>query len=338
MQRRGFVKILKCEMCGEVNLLKIDGEFVCQSCRTRYTPEEARKLLVEGSVTIDRSREVDNFVTLGLRSYEKIDMRDEAHDEARQYFKRALEIEPENIKAYLYLNMLDFSAARSVELARKSYDRVKELTFAQHEDAQQQSEALLDVVRQYLVPAFNIPIFYNNDLTERVRIKREEIEQFISLSQNTFARIEGGFLDDVSIASTLEVRRKYASTVSFLRVLINDVKKYVYDYQSDAATSIIYEMATSCLVLLDYMRWPIEYLEFGFTGTTTRTAKCSEKGLASITKREEKILSIIYEIDPDFEPSRESELQKVHRANPAPRGIDYEEYKLTKKYDPFSLQ
>ena len=46
------MKQIKCEMCGGNDLVKQDGVFVCQSCGCKYTLEEARKLMVEGTVIL----------------------------------------------------------------------------------------------------------------------------------------------------------------------------------------------------------------------------------------------------------------------------------------------
>ena len=40
-----------CEICGSTDLVKQDGFFVCQSCGTKYTVEEARKLLGDAPTT-----------------------------------------------------------------------------------------------------------------------------------------------------------------------------------------------------------------------------------------------------------------------------------------------
>ena len=37
------MKRLTCEMCGSIDLVKQDGMFVCQSCGTKYSLEEAIK-------------------------------------------------------------------------------------------------------------------------------------------------------------------------------------------------------------------------------------------------------------------------------------------------------
>lgn len=36
---------LVCELCGKSDFLKQDGVFVCQGCGTKYSPEEAKKML-----------------------------------------------------------------------------------------------------------------------------------------------------------------------------------------------------------------------------------------------------------------------------------------------------
>ena len=55
------MKELVCEMCGSNDIVKQDGLFVCQTCNTKYSVEEARKMMfgetveVEGTVKIDHS-------------------------------------------------------------------------------------------------------------------------------------------------------------------------------------------------------------------------------------------------------------------------------------------
>lgn len=40
-------------MCGNTDLLKKDGVFICQSCGTKYSVEEAKKMMVEGTVQVE---------------------------------------------------------------------------------------------------------------------------------------------------------------------------------------------------------------------------------------------------------------------------------------------
>lgn len=65
---------LVCEMCGSNDIVKQDGLYVCQSCGTKYSVEEARKMMngetveVEGTVRIDRSSELDNLYEIARRA------------------------------------------------------------------------------------------------------------------------------------------------------------------------------------------------------------------------------------------------------------------------------
>lgn len=46
------MKAIQCELCGSNQLIKKDGFFQCEYCGTKYTPEEAKKLVLSGSVEI----------------------------------------------------------------------------------------------------------------------------------------------------------------------------------------------------------------------------------------------------------------------------------------------
>lgn len=96
------MKQLVCEMCGSTEMLKQDGVFVCQTCGTKYSVEEAKKMMVEGTVEIfgtvqiDNSDELENVLDLAINA----DVSGN-REEAEFYCNRALEIEPTNSIAWL---------------------------------------------------------------------------------------------------------------------------------------------------------------------------------------------------------------------------------------------
>ena len=51
---------IKCELCGASELTKRDGMFVCDYCGTKYSLEEARKMMVEGTVEVTGTVRIDN--------------------------------------------------------------------------------------------------------------------------------------------------------------------------------------------------------------------------------------------------------------------------------------
>ena len=57
---------LKCEMCGSVDMIKQDGVFVCQGCGMKYSPEEAKNIMVEVEDAAQNavSTVVNNFLVM----------------------------------------------------------------------------------------------------------------------------------------------------------------------------------------------------------------------------------------------------------------------------------
>lgn len=96
------MKPLACEMCGSTNVIKQDGVFVCQSCGTKYSVEEARKMMIEGTVAIEGTVKVDKSgEALNLLKLANAALDSENGEEAYSYANRALEADPNNAEAWL---------------------------------------------------------------------------------------------------------------------------------------------------------------------------------------------------------------------------------------------
>lgn len=97
------MKQLTCEMCGSTDLLKQDGVFVCQSCGCKYSVEEARKMMIEGTVdiqgtvTVDNSAFVKKYLENARRAKEKEDWQ-----ETEKYYNMVEQNDPDNIEAIFY--------------------------------------------------------------------------------------------------------------------------------------------------------------------------------------------------------------------------------------------
>ena len=90
------MKQLTCEMCGSTDLLKQDGVFVCQTCGTKYSVEEAKKMMIEGTVRIDNSHLVSNYLEMAEAAVDAGN-----NQEAESYCNKAIEIDPTNYKAWM---------------------------------------------------------------------------------------------------------------------------------------------------------------------------------------------------------------------------------------------
>ena len=84
------MKIIVCEMCGSKDLIKQESIYICQSCGTKYSTEEARKLMVEVegtvNVVVDNTASVDNMLQLAKKSLEIGN-----YQEAEDYANRVIE-------------------------------------------------------------------------------------------------------------------------------------------------------------------------------------------------------------------------------------------------------
>jgi tetratricopeptide (TPR) repeat protein len=95
------MKQLTCEMCGNTDLLKQDGVFVCQSCGTKYSPEEAKKMMVEGvvevtgTVRVDNTEKIKNYLVMANNAYGASNLK-----EAEEYANKIIEIDPENAESW----------------------------------------------------------------------------------------------------------------------------------------------------------------------------------------------------------------------------------------------
>lgn len=87
---------MQCEMCGGRDFLKQDGLFVCNHCGMKYSPEEARKLLIEvkGSVAVENLPQVSSLLLTAKSLSDKGE-----HEASKALYIQVLSLDPENPEA-----------------------------------------------------------------------------------------------------------------------------------------------------------------------------------------------------------------------------------------------
>lgn len=100
------MKAIVCEMCGSKDLIKQDGEYVCQNCGTKYTIEEARKLMVE----VDNTQKMANLYERARKSLEVGDI-----EHISEYYKEILDNQPKDWEAYFYTYLYEYPTFKNGE-------------------------------------------------------------------------------------------------------------------------------------------------------------------------------------------------------------------------------
>lgn len=98
------MKQLTCEMCGSNDMVKQDGYFICQHCGTKYSVEEAKKMMIEGTVDVtgstvkvDNTDNVQKYLANARRAKQKEDW-----EETEKYYNLVEQNDPSNIEAIFY--------------------------------------------------------------------------------------------------------------------------------------------------------------------------------------------------------------------------------------------
>ena len=112
------MKSITCEMCGSNDLIKDDGVFVCQNCGCKYSVDEVKKMMVEGTVEVkgtvkvDSSNKLENLYELARRANE------ENNDESAQsYYEQILLLDPGSWEASFYSVYFKAKQCRIMDIA-----------------------------------------------------------------------------------------------------------------------------------------------------------------------------------------------------------------------------
>lgn len=227
------MKAIKCELCGSNDVVKQDGLYVCQHCGTKYTVEEARKLMIEGTVDvkgtvkIDKSNEIENLLKLAQEAIDSVN-----GEEAYSYANRVLEIESNNAHAW-FLRMIGVGLTAILEDLK-----VLEVIKAGNNAIKYSNNELSkDVYVYYLTKCLNDLVFCTNQLANTDDIKRlyaaySELNPF-NATENTLASDTLADIILVQVDSVIKLRESVPNSIvssdSEISNLVGEVaKQWVY--------------------------------------------------------------------------------------------------------------
>ncbi len=162
------MKQLTCEMCGSTDLMKQDGVFVCQSCGCKYSVEEAKRMMIEGTVDVQGTVKVDNsafvekYLANARRAYGKEDW-----EEVEKYYNMVEQNAPNNMEAVFFsaygkamLALTDsdyYKRQQKFTVLNKSISVINDYYEVSNED----KEAVLRSIADAIVKMFSVTYVYN---------------------------------------------------------------------------------------------------------------------------------------------------------------------------------
>ncbi len=97
------MKSIRCELCGSNEFVKDGDEYQCLYCHTRYSTEDAKKMMIEGTVDVQGTVKLDNssfvqkYLENARRAYNKEDW-----EEVEKYYNMVEQNSPNNIEAIFF--------------------------------------------------------------------------------------------------------------------------------------------------------------------------------------------------------------------------------------------
>lgn len=149
------MKQLTCEMCGSTDLVKQDGVFVCQTCGCKYSVEEARKMMIEGTVEVQGSVKIDSSEEIKKLYQAARNARETSDSEtAIKHYERISALDPNSWESAFYCVVLKTDSIKNGEIGSaavrisNSIPTVIQLIKNYVSDEEEQKKALKEVAEQ----------------------------------------------------------------------------------------------------------------------------------------------------------------------------------------------
>lgn len=155
-------------MCGSTDLMKQEGVFVCQTCGMKYSIEEAKKMMIEGTVDVQGTVKVDNsafvekYLSNARRAYEKEDW-----EEVEKYYNMVEQNAPNNMEAVFFsaygkaiLALTDgdyYKRQQKFNVLNKSISVINDYYELTNED----KESVLRKISDAIIKMFSVTYVYN---------------------------------------------------------------------------------------------------------------------------------------------------------------------------------
>ena len=186
------MKALVCELCGGNDFVKEGDFFVCQSCGTKYSSEDAKKMMIEGTVEVHGTVRIDSTNEINnLHQAAKNAMAIGDYESAIKHYETISSKEPNNWRALFYQVILKTHNIKNAEIGSatakitNSLQKVLELIRDNSSDEEEKKTSLKEVVDECCASA--------------VRMMNYSMNYYKTQQRNTHVvSTVGGVLNDMS--------------------------------------------------------------------------------------------------------------------------------------------
>ena len=163
------MKQLTCEMCGSTDLLKQEGVFVCQTCGCKYSVEEAKRMMIEGTVDVQGTVKIDNspFVEKYLANARRALQKDD-WEEVEKYYNMVEQNITNNMEAVFFSAygkaMLSLSDKEFYKRQQKFDVLIKSISVINDyfEETTEKKEKVLRQISDAIEKMYKTNFVYNN--------------------------------------------------------------------------------------------------------------------------------------------------------------------------------
>lgn len=163
------MKALVCELCTGNEIIKQDGYYVCQHCGTKYSVEEAKRMMIEGTVDVsgstvkvDNSSFVKKYLENARRAYGKEDW-----EEVEKYYNMVEQNAPHNMEAVFFsaygktmLSLTDsdyYKRQQKFTVLNKSISVINDY----FEETDEDKEEVLNKICDAIIKMYSVKYVYN---------------------------------------------------------------------------------------------------------------------------------------------------------------------------------
>lgn len=255
------MKQLACEMCGSTELIKQDGFFICQTCGTKYSVEEAKKMMVEGTVKVDETLKIKNYYELAENSYIL------NKPKAEEYCDRILELDSTNYRAWILKGKaIGWQFSRKEESFNEAALCFKKAIECAKDNTQEVVEEIEDELSSLFSASVkaicdDLKTYKLTESLQKIKIWLMEIQVAFTIVNNAY-KLSNRVFYNVMELILCSIKKVYVGlmphemefpNLTQLNELVNDYEKY-FTYKTDDELRYVISTYGECVAFLEDMR------------------------------------------------------------------------------------